>query len=143
MKEAFYVGQIVMGLLLLGCGRAAEPNEIVVEVSEQGYLPSEVTVPVGKATRLTLSNVGAEEHDLGIVEIPLVTRGGGGGMANMPGMSGTGSEMATPLQLHVVTAAGASNSLDITPTKVGEYEFRCQIDGHSEAGTLVVTRSAE
>lgn len=143
MKKALHIVRLgVVGLLLLGCASAAQTNEVIIEVNEQGYLPNEVTVFVGKDTRLTLSNVGTEEHDLGIVEIPLVTRGGGDSMAghNMDDMSGS---MTTPLQLHIVSEEGASNSLDITPAMTGEYEFRCQIAGHSEVGTLVVAESTE
>lgn len=141
MKKVFHFRLLgVLGLLLLGCAGAVEVNEVVVEVSEQGYLPAKVTVLVGKSARLTLRNTGTEEHDLGIPEIPLVSRGKGDPMAGMAGMS---SEMATPLQLHVVSASGAVNSVDVTPTKIGEYEFRCQIAGHSEIGTLIVARSVE
>jgi uncharacterized cupredoxin-like copper-binding protein len=142
MKRVLHVGLLgVLSLLLLGCGSAAEANEVIIEVSEQGYLPDEVNVVVGEDARLTLRNVGTEDHDLGIVEIPLVTRGGGSTAGhNMDDMNG---EMATPLQLHIVAGVGASTSLDFTPSKTGEYEFRCQIPGHSETGTLIVAMDAE
>ena len=69
MKKALHIVRLgVVGLLLLGCASAAQTNEVIIEVNEQGYLPNEVTVFVGKDTRLTLSNVGTEEHDLGIVD---------------------------------------------------------------------------
>lgn len=143
MNKMIYIVAVgMLGSLLFGCASAAATNEVMVEVNEQGYQPLEVTVVVGKDTRLTLRNTSTEEHELGIHEIPLATRGGGDNMAGH-NMDGTSDAMATPLQLHIVTAAGANTSLDFTPTKVGKYEFRCQIEGHSEIGTLVVARSTE
>jgi uncharacterized cupredoxin-like copper-binding protein len=142
MQRFFFLALLaVLGTLLLACAGAVETTEVVVEVSEQGYAPNRVTVTVGQETKLTLRNLDGTEHDLGIREIPIVTRGGSDSMAghNMPGMSG---EMAVPLQLHIVTPPEATNSLEFTPSKLGEYEFQCQIAGHTEAGTLVVVRSA-
>jgi uncharacterized cupredoxin-like copper-binding protein len=56
----------------------------------------------------------------------------------MSGMSGDMSDLEPPPQLHLVAAAGTSNSLAFTPTKAGQYEFKCIAPGHTETGTLVV-----
>lgn len=130
----------LLGLLLVACAGTAAPQEVTVEVDDAGYAPDRVTVVVGQETKLTLRNIGTDEHDLGIDEIALVTRGEDNGMPghNMEAMTG---ETGEPLQLHVLAAAGSSSSLEITPTKLGEYEFRCRIANHKEVGMLVVTRA--
>lgn len=132
-----------VGLLLLaactslGAGRTAE---VTVEVSDGGYQPATIEMAAGETAKLTLKNSGIVEHQLGIAEIPLVTQGGGMAGHNMAGMDGTMAPEAEQLQVHLVAAPGATTSLDLTPTQAGEYAFRCVAPGHTEQGTLVVTR---
>lgn len=94
----------------------------------------------GETAKLPLKNSGSVEHQLGIAEIPLVTQGGGMAGHNMAGMDGTMAPEAEQLQVHLVAALGATTSLELTPTQAGEYAFRCVAPGHTEQGTLVVTR---
>ncbi len=141
MKKLIAKGYLgLLGLLLVACAGTASMQEVSVEVDNAGYTPNVVTVVVGQEVKLTLRNDDTVEHDLGIDEIPLVTRSEDNSTPghNMAGMTG---EMAEAIQLHLVAAAGSSSSLEMTTTKLGEYEFRCRIASHTEVGTLIVTQA--
>ena len=119
--------------LLAACASGNPVNTVVVEVKDTDYTPALLEVPAGEAVKLTLKNTGTQEHQLGIQEIGLMTSGGG-----MSGMSGTMDNMREPLQLHIVAAAGAQNTLEFTPTKPDRYAFFCPVLGHTERGMLIV-----
>jgi uncharacterized cupredoxin-like copper-binding protein len=134
-------GICLLVLLLTACSNfGTQTAEVTVEVNEIGYQPTTIEFAVGMATKLNLKNVGSVEHQLGITEIPLAVRGGGVAEHNMAGMNGAMAPETEQLQVHLVTLPGATTSLELTPTKTGEYAFRCVAPGHTEQGTLVVTR---
>lgn len=118
---------------LAACSNSSTVNTVVVEVKDNGYTPVTLEVPAGESVKLTLKNIGTMEHQLGIKEIALMTSGGG-----MSGMSGNMDNMNRQLQLHIVAAAGAQNTLEFTPTQPGRYAFFCPRPGHTERGTLLV-----
>ena len=113
-------------------------SSVTVEVNDRGYQPATVEVATGETVKLTLKNTGDVEHQLGIAEIPLMTQGGAEGHS-MAGMEGTMVPETEQLQVHLVAAPGATATLELTPTKAGEYEFHCLIPGHTEQGTLIVS----
>jgi uncharacterized cupredoxin-like copper-binding protein len=134
---------LALAVLLTGCSmfRSAPQRELLVTVDEAGYAPNRLEAQAGEQVTLTLNNVGTQEHHFAIQEIAIVTRGGGvGGMPgmDMSGMSGDMSEMGPMPQLHLVAAAGTSNTLEFTPSQAGEYEFKCIVPGHRETGTFIV-----
>jgi uncharacterized cupredoxin-like copper-binding protein len=138
-----YTAMSVLVVLLTGCSmfRSAPQRELLVTVDNVAYAPNTLETEVGEEVTLTLNNVDTQEHHFAIQEISIATSGGG--MGNMPGMdmsgmSGEMSEMGPMPQLHLVAAAGTSNTLEFTPTKSGEYEFNCIMPGHTESGALVV-----
>ena len=129
---------VLVALGLPACSRANPVTDVVVTVTETRYTPATLEVPAGETVRLTLQNTGLQEHQVGIQEIALMTRGDG--MGNMAGMDGMSDDMAgmDELQLHIVAGAGAQTTLAFTPTKPDQYEFFCPLPGHSERGTLIV-----
>jgi uncharacterized cupredoxin-like copper-binding protein len=133
----------VLVVLLTGCSmfRSAPQRELLVTVDTVAYAPNTLETEVGEEVTLTLNNIDTQEHHFAIQEIPIATSGGG--MGSMPGMDMSGmsrdmSEIGPMPQLHLVAAAGTSNTLQFTPTKSGQYQFNCILPGHTESGTLVV-----
>jgi uncharacterized cupredoxin-like copper-binding protein len=134
---------VFSALTLAGCSmfRSAPQRELLLTVDDAGYSHDTLEARAGELVKLRLNNAGGLEHHFAIVEIPIVTSGGGmGDMSgmNMAGMSHDMSEMGPMPQLHLVAAAGASNTLEFTPTKSGQYLFECIVPGHTEVGTLFV-----
>lgn len=139
----WWIGMSVLVVLLTGCSmfRSVPQRELLVTVDSAAYAPNTLAVQTGEEVSLTLNNVGSQEHHFAIQEIPIATSGGGMGSMpgmDMSGMSGEMSEMGPMPQLHLVAAAGTSNTLEFTPTKSGHYAFNCILPGHTESGTLVV-----
>lgn len=138
------VGLLLMAALMLtGCSmfRSVPQRKLLVTVDDASYAPNTLEVRAGEQVTLKLNNVGTQEHHFAIQEIAIVTQGGGVG--NMPGMNMSGmsdemSEMGPMPQLHLVAAAGTSNTFEFTPSQAGEYAFKCIVPDHNEAGTLVV-----
>ena len=128
---------MLLGVLLAGCSmsRSAAQRELLVTVDDAGYAPKTLEAQAGEQIRLTLKNIGTQEHHFAIQEISIATTGGG---MDMSGMSGDMSSMGSMPELHLVAAAGTSNMLEFTPTQAGQYEFKCIVPGHMETGTLVV-----
>lgn len=128
---------VLVGMIVSACANRGRTLEVTVEVNEAGYQPATVEITAGETANLTLKNTGSVEHQLGITEIPLMTQGGE--MAGMAGMDDTMVPEMEQLQVHLVAASGAATSLELTPTKPGEYTFRCVAPGHTEQGTLIVS----
>lgn len=124
---------VLIAVVLAGCAHSNTGTSVVVEVKDNGYTPTTLEVPAGVSVKLTLKNTDTMEHQLGIKDIALLTSGGG-----MSGMAGMQGNMGEQLQLHIVAAAGAQNTLDFTPTQPDRYEFFCPVPGHTERGTLIV-----
>lgn len=132
-------GLLLLCLLLTACTQyGGQVVEVSIEVNASSYFPAVTEVEAGKTTKLTLKNSDTVEHQLAITEIPLVTQGGGTAEHNMAGMDGTMAPEIEPLQVHLVAGPGVTTSLELTPSKAGEYLFRCVIPGHTEQGTLIV-----
>lgn len=134
---------ISMALILLSACTSLggdRTTEVTIEVNDVGFRPSTIEIAAGELAKLTLKNSGSVEHQLGIDEIPLVTQGGGMAGHNMAGMDSAMAVEAEQLQVHLVSAPGATTSLELIPSVIGEYLFRCVAPGHMEQGTLIVTR---
>ena len=121
-------------LVLVACGAQPKTQEVTIEAKDIAYGTATVEVVAGQPVRLTLKDTGTLDHDLSIMEIPLVINAEAQPMAghDMSGMGGTDAEP----QLHVAAMAGGSNTIEFTPTKPGTYEFFCAVAGHKEAGMV-------
>jgi len=132
---------VVVVLILTACSATPTPSEVVITSTADGFSPATVEVDAGQPVRLTLNNMGSTEHQLAIKELPIVSSGGAtNGTNNMPGMSGSMSNLADMnlYQVHMVAQAGQRMSMDLTPSKPGQYEFFCIEPGHTERGILIV-----
>lgn len=127
---------VFIAVVVAACANSNPGTSVVVAVKDNDYTPTTLEIPAGEPVKLTLKNTGTSEHQLGIKQIALLTTGGG--MSGMAGMQGTMDKMGEQLQLHIIAAAGAQNTLEFTPTQPDRYEFFCPIPGHTERGTLMV-----
>lgn len=126
-----------------GCAmfRSAPQSEITVTVNDKGYAPATLEATTGTTIRLTLQNVGAQEHQFAIDKIALVVSdSSGSAMAGMD-MTGMSNAAADMPQVHLAAAAGQSTTLEFTPAQAGTYVFTCILPDHGERGTLTVKRS--
>ena len=145
MKGRFFrSGWVLIAILIFsGCSmfQTVPQTEITLMVDDTGYAPSVIESTPGTQIKLTLQNIGSQEHQFAISKIALEKRNGSGsamsGM-NMPGMSNTAGDMP---QVHLIAAAGASVTLEFIPAANGEYEFTCILPNHTERGTLTVKSS--
>ncbi len=131
---------LATGLLLSACSPAATPSLAqTVVVRDGAYAPAALEAQAGKPIRLTLDNQDDVPHQLAIEEIALATQGGSAG--SMAGMAHEmpGDDTAMP-PVHVVSAPGSREAVEFTPTQAGQYTVRCLEPGHTETGTLTVTR---
>lgn len=134
-----FISIVLSVVLLAACGESPASTTVSIAIAEGGFEPARVEVTRGKAVTVRLQNSAAQEHQWAIQELPMVVQGKADPMAahNMAGMDG--SQMGeNPPQLHLVAPPGQSTELTFTPSKAGEYEFRCILPGHSEKGVLVV-----
>lgn len=141
MKVGAHIVGLAAGLALLAaCSSlgADQPTTVTVEVNDSGFQTAVVEIVAGQPSRIVLKNTGTVEHQLGITDIPLVTKGSDAAGHSMAGMSGTMAPEMEQLMVHMMAAPGSMTSLDLTPSMAGEYTFRCVIPGHTEQGTLVV-----
>lgn len=95
--------------------RAATPGvvELKMELNEYKFTPSQVQVPVGTRVRVTVVNTGARRHDFSVAGL----------------IEGKTLE------------AGATEVMEFTAAKAGEFEILCTLRGHKDrgmVGTLVV-----
>ncbi|MFX3637320.1 MAG: cupredoxin domain-containing protein [Candidatus Pristimantibacillus sp.] len=91
-------------------------NELFVKATEFSFSPTSIRVVVGQKIRITLDNLGQEEHDFEIV--------------------GT--------NIHIHAASGQKNSMVVSINKAGYYQIICTLPGHQEAGmtaTIHVTNT--
>jgi FtsP/CotA-like multicopper oxidase with cupredoxin domain len=89
----------------VSAGGPAGGQAVTVSLSEFAIEPSAISVEAGG--RLTVTNDGAAEHNLSVVD----------------------TDLATPM-----IAPGSSTELDISTLEPGEYEVLCQVAGHESAG---------
>lgn len=105
----------------------------VVEGGHWGFDPNVFEVPVGQRVRLTLVNDGRAEHDVEIAGLLVEHLEFEGGTGHEESQGG-GHHDTELVAAHAV--AGTSASVLFTPTKVGEYNFACTLEGHKDAGMV-------
>jgi plastocyanin len=88
--------------------------EVRVTATEFTLSPAEIVLPAGGAVNLTLANRGALPHDLTI----------------------------PALGVHIVVAAGQTQTVGLRDLSAGSYPAYCSVPGHADAGmrTTVVVR---
>lgn len=148
MKSLIFLLLLALGAVtLVACGGESEPTpipkaELTLVATDLAFDKDRFEVMVGQPVKLTLQNEGALEHDFSIMEIPhtgevMSEEMEGGAEHDM-------SNMAMEPEVHVLSPAGGSHSVEFTPSQAGEYEFFCTVQGHKEAGmrgVLVVKES--
>ncbi len=118
--------------------RTVPQTEMTVIVDDNGYAPSSIESTLGTQIKLTLQNIGSQEHQFAIDEIALEKRNGSGSaMAGMD-MPGTSNDAGNMPQVHIVVAPDASDTIEFIPVSSGEYEFTCNLPNHNERGMLTV-----
>lgn len=125
---------IASSLLLSACGPSTNPDGSVnvdVTLTDFGIESSLVTFDVGVPYHFIITNEGAVNHELMIME-PM-----------MPGMDMTMEEMDAMALAFVEEdelTPGVTQTLDYTftePVPAGSLEFSCHIEGHYEAGMVM------
>jgi len=125
---------IASSLLLSACGPSTNPDGSVnvdVTLTDFGIESSLVTFDVGVPYHFIITNEGAVNHELMIME-PM-----------MPGMDMTMEEMDAMALAFVEEdelTPGVTQTLDYTftePAPAGSLEFSCHIEGHYEAGMVM------
>ena len=112
--------------------------EITVQGTGMSYQPAMIEVMAGQPVKITFQNMDTVDHDMTIMEFPVVMMGATqepiaghdmGGVTEVPGF-------------HMAALMNQTSVLEFTPSKPGTYEFYCTVAGHKAAGmvgTLVVT----
>ncbi|GAB4160460.1 MAG: hypothetical protein Fur0021_32490 [Candidatus Promineifilaceae bacterium] len=142
MKRLTFVLWLALAAVLAACGGAAPEEmpalELTLTATDIAYDVNRLEVKAGQTVKLTLHNAGALEHDFSIMEMPHT----GEVVAEEMEDAAHGHEMTLDPEVHVAAPIGDSRRLEFTPSKPGEYEFFCTVEGHKEAGmtgVLVVT----
>lgn len=111
--------------------------EITVQGTGMSYQPAMIEVMAGQPVKITFQNMDTVDHDMTIMEFPVVMMGATqepiaghdmGGVTEVPGF-------------HMAALMNQTSVLEFTPSKPGTYEFYCTVAGHKAAGmvgTLVV-----
>lgn len=100
-------------LLLIGCAPPPE-REIVVAMTEYGFLPPTIEVAAAERIRLTVRNIGRLEHDL------------------VPDDRGRALGLA---QVHLAPGGSASNEWT-APSVPTELRIICTVLGHESLGMV-------
>lgn len=146
MRKIILMLALVLGIVILAaCGGTAEPpantlKEITIVATDIAYDLNRIEAVAGQPLKVTLQNEGVLEHDFSIMEIPHT----GEVIADEAPVSAEHdmSNMEMEPEVHVSSPVEASESVQFTPSQVGQYEYFCTVEGHKEAGmvgTLVVT----
>lgn len=130
---------LVSALLFAACSSDPSSVEVSILADENRFSPARVKVMAGKPATLNFYNIGTEEHQFVIQDIPVIVQDGADPLA-AHAMKGMDSPMPTNLtaQVHAVAPVGEQTQLTFVPAKAGEYVFRCILPGHTEDGILVV-----
>ena len=130
---------ILIGVIFLtACSADSPSGDVAILVDEHRFSPRRVEVLAGKPVTLHFYNIGDQEHQLAIREIPMIVEGKTDPLA-AHAMKGSSQEMTgAPPQLHVVAPVGKHAQLSFTPAEPGEYTYECILPGHTEKGVLVV-----
>lgn len=142
MKNRLVLVSLLMltAALLAACSGSTSsnsPTEIMVQASRMTYQPAMIEVTAGQPVKLTFQNMDSVDHDLSIMEFPMVMMG-----ATQEPMAGHDMGGLTEVpELHMAALMNQASVLEIMPSKPGTYEFFCTVAGHKAAGmvgTLVV-----
>ena len=96
-----------------GCG-ASQPSsgaasDLTMTLTEFKFTPDTLTVKVGERVKVTLDNTkGTLKHDI----------------------------KQADLKIDTAVEAGQKATFEFTPTKVGTFDFVCDVPGHKEAGMV-------
>jgi len=129
---------LVGALLLTAC--SSDPSAVTVSIlaDENRFSPARVEVLAGKPATLNFYNIGTEEHQLAIQNLPMIVQDEADLAAHaMEGMNSPMMRGISP-QVHAVAPVGKQTQLTFVPAEAGEYVFRCILPGHTEEGILVV-----
>lgn len=131
----------LVGTLLLTACSSGDPAAVEVSILADGqrFSPARIEVLAGKPVTLNFYNLGNEEHQIAIQDIPLIVQDKVDPLA-VHAMEGMNSPMARGVspQVHAVAPVGKQAQLTFVPAKAGQYVFRCILPGHTEDGILVV-----
>lgn len=119
---------LILTLSACGGGNKAKIN---VEMTDTGYIPSQITVPAGAEVTLVANNTGLLEHEFAIMEK--------GYKVEPP--FGDKDESHIYWELEGVAADTTETATFTAPTEPGDYEVVCGLQGHIEkgmVGTLIV-----
>ena len=103
---------------------------VTLNAGDFTFTPAQIEVAAGQTIKVTLENTGTQDHDFTIQAIPLSGKARGTGTAEGHMHSAAGSAV------HVAIKAGATGSIEFTPTAGGVYEFDCTVPGHKAAGMV-------
>lgn len=109
-------------------------QDVVIELSETMFSPSELTFEAGTPYVLTLHNTGAEKHYFTAHEFyrSIATRK----------VETVHSEIKVRYFTAIEVFPGQKVELFFVPVKTGTFDFFCEIEGHADAGmrgTITVT----
>lgn len=119
-------GLLIAGLALLA---ACAPRPVALEIRMYDFTfdPERIEVPAGAEVRLTISNVGNNEHVWALVEA--------GYEFDLPFREGDNDHV---LHRVAVDVGGREVYAFTAPTEPGEYPVICTIPEHPEAGMIGV-----
>jgi uncharacterized cupredoxin-like copper-binding protein len=127
MKKFSLLIAIMLGsaLILTACGGSGPTTNLRVDMVEFMFNPADYTVPAGQEITLELSNNGAVEHELVIMEFG--TEVG----------ADFGDEDEANIYWEAELQPGASGTYTFTaPGEPGEYQVVCGTPGHYLAGMV-------
>jgi uncharacterized cupredoxin-like copper-binding protein len=126
----------LVALLLVGCGGSAQSPDsaavttVTLNAADFSFSPATFEAVAGQPVKIVVHNTSAQIHDFTIEAIPL------NGMAQGAGGSAEHMHMTGDSAVHVAANAGATSTIEFTPSTSGTYEFECSVAGHKDAGMV-------
>lgn len=134
LTALFFVGAATF--VLAACGGAAsnrstetvnaEPQVMIVNMSELKFEPATIKVKAGRPVHLTAKNVGTADHDWVISNMPVAD------------VKNTADDdhgaMMQPGTIMADTTPGHAATVEFTPISKGTFDVYCSKPGHTEAG---------
>ncbi|MDQ0219977.1 hypothetical protein ELQ35_02290 [Peribacillus cavernae] len=107
---------------MINSGQVVKDSSILrITAKDFAYTPENIKMKSGVLYTMVLSNTGADEHDINVV--------------NLNDISRQGNDDSQAL-FHLHAKAGEEAKAEIKLEKSGEYYFYCTIPGHKEAGMV-------